>query len=74
MTAVDGLLTGVPADLTEQQRREQGWRLPYQPSWRDRLAHRLATAALRIASPEYRALLRGAYMLGLKRAAEQVGR
>lgn len=41
-------------------------RLPYQPSWRDRLAHRLANAALRIASPTYRALLRGTYVAGME--------
>jgi hypothetical protein len=70
----EGLAKLVPAALAEQRRREQGWRLPYRPSWRDRLAGYLANAALSIASKEYRALLRGAYLLGLDRAAKEMDR
>ncbi len=44
---------------------------PFHPSWRDRLAHRLASVVLRIATPHYRALLRGAWLLGLHAAGAQ---
>lgn len=43
-------------------------KLPYEPSWRDQIAYRLASAALRLASPTYRALLEGAWRLGLRAA------
>jgi hypothetical protein len=36
---------------------------------RDKVAHRLANAALRIASPWYRSMIRGSIKLGLTAAA-----
>ena len=49
-------------------------RLPYRSlrtriSWRDRLAHRLANAAMRLATPWYRAMVAGAVAEGLHSAA-----
>ena len=40
----------------------------YVPSWRDRVAHRLASLALLLATREYRALLTGAWGYGLAAA------
>lgn len=41
----------------------------WQMTWRDRLAHRLANAALRIASQGYRDRLRGTFLYGFDSAA-----
>lgn len=41
----------------------------YKPTRRDRLAYRLATLALRLATPTYRNLCQGAWLYGLKSAA-----
>jgi hypothetical protein len=40
----------------------------YVPSWRDRVAHRLASGALLLATPAYRRLLTGAWQYGLASA------
>lgn len=45
-------------------------RLPYRVTWRDRLAYRLASAALLLATPTYRSFLAGAWRLGLIKATE----
>jgi hypothetical protein len=43
--------------------------MTYKPSWRDQLAYRLASVALRLATPTYRDLLEGAWRMGLTCAA-----
>ena len=49
-------------------------KLPFIPSWRDRLAWRLAGVALLIATPTYRALLRGTCIEGLRSAIRETDR
>jgi hypothetical protein len=42
----------------------------WEPTWRDRVAHKLANAALRLASRTYRNLIDGSIRLGMRCAAE----